>query len=124
MVAASEVRNEKTSHYISQTDSESKGMKSLLIGLIKAYRYLLSPWLGRQCRFTPSCSIYGLQAIEHHGALRGSLLTAYRILRCNPFCEGGFDPVPGLENPQGNEADKSSPSRQNDASGSDEGLDR
>jgi putative membrane protein insertion efficiency factor len=72
-------------------------MKSLLIGIIKAYRYLLSPWLGRQCRFTPSCSQYGLQAIEHHGALRGSLLTAYRILRCNPFCRGGFDPVPGLD---------------------------
>ncbi|MEN1728765.1 MAG: membrane protein insertion efficiency factor YidD [Pseudomonadota bacterium] len=72
-------------------------MKSLLLWLIRAYRYLLSPWIGGQCRFTPTCSIYGLQAIEHYGALRGSWLTAKRILRCNPFCEGGHDPVPGLE---------------------------
>lgn len=71
-------------------------MKTLMIWVIKAYRYLLSPWLGRQCRFTPSCSMYGLQAIEHHGALRGGWLTLYRILRCNPFCAGGYDPVPGL----------------------------
>jgi len=72
-------------------------MKTLLIWIIKAYRYLLSPWMGGQCRFTPSCSMYGLQAIENHGALRGGWLTFCRILRCNPFCRGGHDPVPGLE---------------------------
>jgi len=76
-------------------------MKILLIWIIKTYRYLLSPWLGGQCRFTPSCSMYGLQAIERHGALRGSWLTFYRILRCNPFCEGGHDPVPDLVQPEG-----------------------
>ena len=71
-------------------------MKTLMIWIIKAYRLVLSPWIGGQCRFTPSCSIYGLEAIEKHGALRGGWLTAYRILRCNPFCAGGHDPVPGL----------------------------
>jgi len=72
-------------------------MKTLLLWLIRAYRYLLSPWIGGQCRFTPTCSVYGLQAIEHYGALRGGWLTLKRILRCNPFCPGGRDPVPGLE---------------------------
>lgn len=84
-------------------------MKSLLIWIIKAYRYVLSPWLGRQCRFTPSCSMYGLQAIEHHGAVRGSWLTCYRILRCNPFCEGGYDPVPGLEDSADGGDDRAGP---------------
>jgi len=68
--------------------------RRLLIALVRAYRLLLSPWLGNACRFEPTCSVYALQALEHHGALGGSYLAARRILRCNPWCAGGCDPVP------------------------------
>lgn len=70
--------------------------RRLLMAPIKAYRLLLSPWLGSQCRFEPTCSRYALQALEVHGAWRGSLLSGRRILRCHPFCAGGHDPVPAL----------------------------
>lgn len=66
----------------------------LLVGLVQGYRYLLSPWLGSQCRFTPTCSAYALQALQEHGAGAGSYLAARRILRCRPGCPGGHDPVP------------------------------
>ena len=66
----------------------------LLIGLIRAYRYLLSPWWGRQCRFTPTCSQYAIEALQRHGAWKGSALALRRVLRCNPWHAGGFDPVP------------------------------
>ena len=69
-------------------------MKRLLIGLVKAYRLTLSPWLGGACRFTPTCSVYSIEALEKHGALVGSYLTVHRIARCNPLCQGGHDPVP------------------------------
>lgn len=69
-------------------------MKKLLIGAIRLYRKTLSPFIGQQCRFEPSCSHYGEEAIEKHGALRGSLLTVWRILRCGPWSKGGYDPVP------------------------------
>jgi putative membrane protein insertion efficiency factor len=69
-------------------------MRTLLIALVRGYRYLLSPWLGRQCRFEPTCSVYAIAALETHGALRGSGLALHRIARCNPFCNGGHDPVP------------------------------
>ncbi len=65
-----------------------------LILLVKAYRLLLSPWLGSACRFEPTCSVYALGALERHGALAGSYLTVARLLRCHPFCRGGCDPVP------------------------------
>jgi putative membrane protein insertion efficiency factor len=65
-----------------------------LIGCVKAYRLLLKPWLGNACRFEPSCSAYAMQALERHGALRGSTLAAWRVARCHPWCEGGLDPVP------------------------------
>lgn len=65
-----------------------------LIGLVKGYRLLLSPWLGSACRFTPTCSVYSLQALERHGAAGGSYLTLARIGRCHPWCQGGPDPVP------------------------------
>jgi len=68
--------------------------RAVLIGLVRGYRLLLSPWLGNACRFEPTCSRYAIQAIEQHGALAGSALAAGRILRCNPWCEGGCDPVP------------------------------
>lgn len=65
-----------------------------LIALVKGYRLLLSPWLGSGCRFEPSCSAYSLQALQEHGAARGSYLTLRRLARCQPWCDGGHDPVP------------------------------
>jgi len=70
-------------------------MQTLLLALIRAYRYVLSPWIGGQCRFEPTCSIYAMQAIELYGPWRGSWLAVRRLLRCHPFCPGGEDPVPG-----------------------------
>jgi len=69
-------------------------MRLLLIGLIKAYKYFISPLLGPRCRFYPSCSSYGLEAIQLHGAAKGAYLTFRRLLKCHPFHEGGIDPVP------------------------------
>ena len=68
--------------------------KLLLISLVKAYRLLLSPSLGSSCRFEPTCSVYSLQALQQYGAIAGSGLTLYRLARCHPWCDGGFDPVP------------------------------
>ncbi len=68
----------------------------LLVGLVKAYRLILSPALGSSCRFEPSCSAYALQALQVHGGARGSYLTLKRIGRCHPWCEGGHDPVPDV----------------------------
>lgn len=65
-----------------------------LIGVVRAYRLLLSPWLGSACRFEPTCSAYALVALERHGAAAGSLLTLGRLARCHPWCAGGHDPVP------------------------------
>jgi uncharacterized protein len=69
-------------------------MRHVLKFLIRAYQLALSPMLGPRCRYYPSCSQYALEAIESHGALRGSWLTTRRICRCHPFHDGGFDPVP------------------------------
>jgi len=69
-------------------------MRRLLIGFIKVYRYVLSPFIGQHCRFTPTCSEYATEAIEQHGALKGSWLAIRRLSRCHPFHTGGFDPVP------------------------------
>ncbi|MCA8909117.1 MAG: membrane protein insertion efficiency factor YidD [Rhodospirillaceae bacterium] len=66
----------------------------LLIGLVLAYRYTLSPLIGGNCRFVPTCSEYGLEAIRRHGALRGGWLTLRRLGRCRPGCAAGYDPVP------------------------------
>ena len=65
-----------------------------LIALVHAYRFALKPWLGSACRFEPTCSAYALQALERHGALAGTALSAARLLRCHPWCDGGYDPVP------------------------------
>lgn len=65
-----------------------------LIVLVRVYRLLLSPWLGNQCRFEPTCSAYAIGAIGQHGALAGTYLAAARIARCHPWCAGGIDPVP------------------------------
>jgi putative membrane protein insertion efficiency factor len=69
-------------------------MKRLLIALIDAYRLLLSPFFGTQCRFHPTCSGYAREAIAVHGALRGCWLAARRLLKCHPWHPGGIDPVP------------------------------
>lgn len=69
-------------------------MKKLLIALIRFYRRAISPHTPASCRFSPTCSAYAIQAIEVHGALKGTALAIWRILRCNPFCKGGYDPVP------------------------------
>ena len=69
-------------------------MQRALTALVKGYRLFLSPWLGSSCRFTPTCSVYALQALEAHGAAAGAYLTAARIARCHPWCDGGHDPVP------------------------------
>jgi hypothetical protein len=69
-------------------------MKAVLRYLILAYQKVLSPMLGPRCRFYPSCSHYALEAIEKHGAFRGTMLSARRICRCHPLSAGGYDPVP------------------------------
>jgi putative membrane protein insertion efficiency factor len=68
--------------------------QKILVTLVKAYRLLLSPALGSSCRFEPSCSAYSLQALQQLGAVKGSYLTLYRLARCHPWCNGGYDPVP------------------------------
>lgn len=65
-----------------------------LVALVQLYRLTLSPFVGRHCRFMPTCSAYAIEALQVHGAFRGSLLAARRIGRCHPWCEGGWDPVP------------------------------
>lgn len=69
-------------------------IKALFILLIRAYQWLISPLLPPSCRFTPSCSHYGIEALQKHGLIRGSYLTINRILRCHPWSKGGHDPVP------------------------------
>ncbi len=66
----------------------------VLIGLVRGYRLVLSPWLGSSCRFEPTCSAYALEALQRHGAAAGTYLAAARVLRCHPWCDGGIDPVP------------------------------
>jgi uncharacterized protein len=67
----------------------------VLIGLLTAYRKFVSPMLGARCRFYPSCSAYALEAVQLHGAVKGSWLAVRRLGRCHPFHAGGIDPVPG-----------------------------
>ena len=69
-------------------------MKQALTAAIRGYQYLFRPMLGMNCRFFPSCSDYAREAIERHGAARGSYLAARRLCRCHPFHPGGYDPVP------------------------------
>jgi uncharacterized protein len=68
----------------------------MFIALIGAYRMVFSPWVGRYCRFTPTCSCYGQEAIARFGAAQGVWLTSKRIARCHPFAHGGYDPVPDI----------------------------
>lgn len=68
-------------------------MAKLMIVLIRVYQRWISPLLGNQCRFVPSCSQYAIEALERYGALQGSCYALWRIMRCNPFCRGGLDPI-------------------------------
>ena len=68
-----------------------------LLGLVALYRVAISPWLGNNCRFEPSCSAYAMEALKVHGAFRGTMLTAQRIARCHPWGGFGYDPVPEKE---------------------------
>ena len=70
--------------------------RQTLVAVVKAYRLVLSPWLGSNCRFEPTCSVYSLQVLERHGAAVGSYLALKRIARCQPWCQGGCDPAPEL----------------------------
>ncbi|MGN1202187.1 MAG: membrane protein insertion efficiency factor YidD [Eubacterium sp.] len=73
-------------------------MKKVLIFLIRTYQMTISPRFAHGCcRYTPTCSQYAIEAIEIHGIFKGSLMAIWRILRCNPFCKGGWDPVPPKE---------------------------
>ena len=69
-------------------------IKMILIAAIRAYRFVLSPWMGNACRYWPTCSEYAMQAIESHGSLRGGWMTLARLARCHPYGAGGVDPVP------------------------------
>jgi len=69
-------------------------IRDFLILLLKGYRLFLSPWLGSACRFEPTCSRYGIEALQRHGAAAGVYLTLHRLARCHPWCAGGCDPVP------------------------------
>ena len=69
-------------------------MKKILIFIIKFYQKYISPMKSTKCPYFPTCSQYGLEAVTKYGALKGGMLTVWRILRCNPFSKGGYDPVP------------------------------
>ncbi|MCH5320657.1 MAG: membrane protein insertion efficiency factor YidD [Eubacterium sp.] len=78
-------------------------MKKAMIFLIRTYQMTISPRFSHgSCRFTPTCSHYAIEAIEIHGIFKGSLMAIWRILRCNPFCKGGWDPVPPKKSKEDN----------------------
>ena len=68
-----------------------------LIGLLRLYKYTISPLLGQRCRFLPSCSDYAVEALRRHGLIRGGWLAVRRVLRCHPWGGWGYDPVPGCD---------------------------
>ena len=68
-------------------------MNRVLIFFVRIYQYTLSPMLGQRCKYYPSCSTYAIDALREHGAVRGTGMAAWRLLRCNPFSNGGYDPV-------------------------------
>ncbi len=92
-----------------QDDSRTSLGAWALLGSVRAYQKVVSPLLGQNCRYYPSCSHYAYEAIEIHGAVRGSWLGVKRIGRCHPFNEGGFDPVPGSTDVTTQEAQGSTP---------------
>ena len=92
------------SERLSESTSRLSGALSRLgvgaaVGLVRAYQLLISPWLGRPCRHSPSCSAYALEALRRYGVLRGGWLTASRLARCHPWGTSGYDPVPAAPEP-------------------------
>ena len=81
------------------TDSVTRVARAALLGSIRLYQLTVSPWLGRQCRYEPTCSVYATEAIQRFGALRGAWLAARRLGRCHPWGRSGYDPVPAAEGP-------------------------
>ena len=79
-------------------------MRKLLLLPIRFYQYAISPLMASHCRHYPTCSQYAVEAINHHGALKGLFLAIRRLLRCHPWAEGGYDPVPGTVDPRSQEA--------------------
>lgn len=78
-----------------QRNPLSRAVSGALQGLVRLYRLLLSPWVGRQCRFHPTCSAYALEALERHGPVKGGFLTVSRVCACHPWSRRqGLDPVP------------------------------
>jgi putative membrane protein insertion efficiency factor len=86
-----------------------------LIGFLKVYRKVVSPMYGQVCRFYPSCSAYALEAVERHGAVRGSWLAARRLVRCHPWNPGGYDPVPPKDVDRGDSVSANQPGPSVDA---------
>lgn len=80
-------------------DNIRAALLRLLIGLIRAYQMLHQPFFKGSCRFYPTCSSYAIEALQTHGLIKGFYLSALRILRCQPLCKGGFDPVPANHRP-------------------------
>ncbi len=82
-------------------------MNWIVLTLLRAYKWLISPLLGPACRYVPSCSEYAMEAVARYGVLRGGLKAAWRLVRCHPFAKGGFDPVVSCQSPvaSGNERD-------------------
>jgi len=81
-------------------------MTKLVISLIRAYQFFISPLFGPSCRFYPSCSQYAVESIKIHGVFKGSYLAVNRVLRCHPGCKGGYDPVPEMNNKVSNKLNK------------------
>ena len=81
-------------------------MKWLLVRFIKIYRFVLSPWVGNQCRFHPTCSYYAEEAINKQGVIKGGYLMFARLLKCHPWHAGGFDPVPDIHSDNGKQHEK------------------
>ena len=90
-----ECKPEQSNNLPAQGEPAAVGPSAaVLLLLLAIYRRLISPLLGPRCRYVPTCSSYAVEAVQRHGALRGSWLTLKRLLRCHPFAEGGYDPVP------------------------------
>jgi putative membrane protein insertion efficiency factor len=87
------------------------GAAQVGIGVVRVYQWTLRPIIGSHCRFWPSCSEYAVEALRQHGAARGSVMAARRILRCNPWHEGGVDPVPEGQVPEGQVPEGQMPER-------------
>ena len=84
----------------------SRALAWPVVQLVRGYRVAISPWLGMNCRFQPTCSTYTIEALEQHGVVRGTVLAARRIARCHPWGGSGFDPVPGKDDDGGRHVDR------------------